>query len=154
MRFERTTDADLVKAIVTHPQIWPKITDDNAGSPEDWQPSMSDAAWYVLIWDDEDLLGLWAFFPENSVTWKAHICFLPDAYGRSKWATMELFDWIWHTTECQRIIGEIAWSNRLALRMVISAGCVPFGIDSASFLKNGILEDRVAVGISRPVSNS
>jgi hypothetical protein len=150
MRFERTYDLDLIRVIVTHPRVWSKVSDDKAPEPENWNPADPEKAWYVLVWDDEDLLGMWMFHPENSVTWRAHFCFLPDAYGKTQQATVELFCWIWETTECQRIIGEIPWSNRLALKMVTAAGCKAFGIDEASFLKDGELEDRVAVGISRP----
>lgn len=148
MRFERTTDAELIRVIVTHPKVYAKVTDDNAPSPEKWRPQMNEAAWYVLVWDEDVILGLWAFFPENSVTWKAHICYLPDAYGVSIEATRDLFRWVFSNTACRRIVGAIPFSNKLALRMAAGAGCKPFGIDEGSFLKDGRLQDRVMMGIS------
>jgi RimJ/RimL family protein N-acetyltransferase len=149
MTFERTTDADLIHEIVTHPANYFRVIDDSAPEPSVWRPVMNDAVWYVVIKDAEEILGLWAFFPENAVTWRAHMNFLPAAYGpRARQATRELFRWIWENTSCRRIIGEIPGFNRLAMRLVQDAGMRPFGIDEASFLKNGKLEDRVAFGIS------
>jgi RimJ/RimL family protein N-acetyltransferase len=153
MTFERTFDYELIKRIVTHPLVYPKVADDAAPHWQNWEPQQSDSVHYVLISDGEEVLGFWAFFPENSTTWRAHICFLPNAYGeKTVQASREMIEWIWQNTPCQRIIGFIPLSNKLALRLVEAAGCRPFGLDDRSFLKNGVLEPRVAMGISRPAA--
>lgn len=149
LNFTRTRDWALIKKIVTESHNFRQIADDGAPQPENWAPIKNDAVWYVLIKDAKNTLGVWAFFPETSIAWRAHICFLPIAYGRTLRATKELFQWIWANTPCQRIVGAIPRSNRLALKLVHNAGCQAFGIDRKSFLKNGVLEDRVFLGISR-----
>lgn len=150
LSFERTTDWKLIKQIVTEPKNYRQIADDSAPKPVDWEPVKHEQIWYVLIKEKGEVRGVWCFFPENSVTWRAHMCFLPGIYGRTQRATRELIAWIWAHTTCKRIVGSVPRRNSLALRLVCAAGFQAFGIDVKSFLKDGILQDRVMLGISKP----
>lgn len=150
LTFERTMNMKLVKDIVTDTSIWPRISDDNAPTPEDWQPVEHADIWYLLVREGEKLLGLFIFTPENSVSWQIHLCLLPCAYGeKTRIALREVTKWIFQNTHCLRITGSIPMHNRLAMKFANDSGWKRYGINPDSYLKNGKLHDQILFGISR-----
>lgn len=153
LNFERTYDAALIKFIVTHPKVWQHVTDDFAPRPELWEPGAVEEAWYVLAFDDGELLGLFMFFPENTICWRSHICMLPGAYGpKAEKACREVFLWLWENSSCWRIIGSIPDYNRTAISFAERCGMTRYGTNPQSYVKNGKLLDQVLLGISKTES--
>jgi hypothetical protein len=160
IRFERTTDMDLVRSIITAPSIWPHVSDDGSGAPEDYRPVDHPAILYVLAWDRNELLGLFMFAPENSITLDVHTCLLPaavfpppdaqDAPSRSSAAARGVIQWIWANTPCRRIVTRVPAPNRLALRFARNAGMMEYGRNERSWLKGGKVYDQILLGISKP----
>jgi RimJ/RimL family protein N-acetyltransferase len=149
--FERSRDWDLIKSIVTHPKVYPHVSDDFSPSPGFWEPIESEQVWYVTVRDGCELLGLWAFIPENHICWKVHTCLLPIAYGqRAARAAKEMARWVWENTPCLRLITDVPAYNLLAHRFAERAGMVEFGVNPASYQKNGVLYDQIMLGMSRP----
>jgi hypothetical protein len=147
--FEFTRDFDLVKRIVTDPKVFPFICDDNSPKAEDYEPHKE--MLYVHVRDEEQSLGIWAFFSHNSICWEIHTCLLPCAYGeRASKAARTLAEWIWTNTNWQRVITNVPESNRLALMFALKAGLTRFAVNPKSYLKDGKLLDQVMLGISRP----
>jgi RimJ/RimL family protein N-acetyltransferase len=134
---------------MTHPQIWPHISDDGSPPAKDWRPPEGEHIWYVTAWDDDELLGLWMFHPQNAVCWEVHTCLLPTAWGEQAIAAARaLPEWIWKHTPCRRIVTNVPSSNRLALRFAIRAGMKIYGVNRESYLKGGKLCDQVCLGLS------
>lgn len=157
IHFERSFDYDLVRQILTHPKIWPYISDDSSPAAEDYYPIESEQVWYVVVRDiypdtgPEEILGLWMFVPQNGVCWEVHTCLLPCAWGeRGQTAARLLPGWIWENTDCRRIVTNVPTPNRLALHFAIRVGMKVYGVNEGSYLKNGALCDQVCLGISKP----
>lgn len=151
MDFERTTDYELIKQIVTHPKVYPYVSDDYSPAPKEWRPIESEAIWYVLVKDGEELLGLWTLIPQNAVCWEIHTTLLPNAWGdKGKQAARELADWVWQNTSCLRVITNVPEYNRLALKFAKEAGLETFGLNCKSYMKTGILHDQIMLGVSKP----
>lgn len=135
---------------MTHPNIYPHITDDGCPPVEQFEPVISPAIWYVEARDNDVLLGLWAFVPQNAVCWEVHTCLLPHAWGdTAAIAAKELASWIWENTDCRRIVTTVPAYNRLAYRFARKAGMTEYGRNPKSFLKNGKLYDQLLLGLSR-----
>jgi len=156
--FERSTDYEVIRQILTHPRVYGKISDDYSPAAQDYYPIEHEGVWYVVAKDfseqdqDYDLLGLWMFVPQNGVCWEVHTALLPCAWGDvGLEAALMLPSWIWSHTPCRRIVTNVPSSNRLALRFAVKAGMKVFGINEASYLKGGVLYDQVCLGISAPV---
>jgi RimJ/RimL family protein N-acetyltransferase len=150
MTFERTYDWELIKKIVTHPKVWPHISDDFTPKPEGWSTPQSPAIIYMLIKDSSDIIGLMIFHPENAVCLETHICMLPIAYGeRTREAVRGALQWIWDNTNCRRVVGRIPVYNTLAIACAIATGFSKFGLNPKSYMKDGILHDIVELGISK-----
>lgn len=153
--FERSEDYELIRQILTHPRLYPHLSDDFSPAPGEYRPQEHPAIWYVIVRDvdegREELLGLWMFVPTNGVCWEVHTALLPIAWGeRGQIASLMLPPWIWEHTHCRRIITNVPSSNRLALHFALKAGMRIFGVNEASFLKHGVLCDQTLLGISRP----
>jgi hypothetical protein len=141
----------LVREILTHPKIFPWITDDGSPARSEYQPPDHPAIWYVLVFDGEELLGLWMFVPENCATLKVHTCLLPGhGFHRARRAARLMAQWIWDHTTCQRIITDVPRFNRAAAAFARAAGMTEFGTNFRSFLKQGTLHDQILLGMSRP----
>ena len=149
--FERTLDYELVRSILTHPLLYPHLSDDHSPPAADYRPIEHEAIWYVLAKDGETTLGLWIFHPQNGITWEIHTALLPCAWGDiGLAAARELPAWIWANTQCRRIITNVPSTNRLALHFALKAGMKMYGVNIASFLKEGRYCDQLCLGISPP----
>lgn len=177
---ERSTDWPLIQQIVTHPKVYPQVSDDYSPRPEEWEPVQSGDLWYVLVRDltsvpspyrsgsaaaqirggpgsplhkdRGEILGLWMLHPHLRSCWEIHTCLLPNAYGsRARQAVQALIPWGWeHLPECVRVITQVPQYNRIALLFAIQAGMEQYGINPKSYLKGGKLHDMILLGISRP----
>ena len=146
--FERTTDWELIKSIVTHPRIWPWISDDLSCKPEEWQP-LKNEVFYLKVSDQEGLLGIWCLRSCTSTCWEVHTCLLPRAYGNSIAASKAAIRWVFVNTPCTRLITAVPSDNRLALRLARRAGMLEFGCNPKSFVKRGEFLSQYMLGISK-----
>lgn len=143
----------LVRQIMITEPNYRMSSDDGSPAVEDFMPPDHPSLWYVLAYRGDLLLGMWAFLPENSVSWDVHTRLLPVAYGR--WglaAAKELAKWIWENTPCRRITTKVPSFNRLALAFAKKAGMVEMGVNPKSFLKGGVLYDQILLGMSKEVA--
>lgn len=149
--FERTFDLELIRTIITHHRIWPHVSDDGAGAPENYRPVDHPAIWYVTVLNHGELMGAWIFTPENSICWGVHTCLLPKAWGSfAHRAAREMCVWIWENTPCRRIVTTVPTYNRLALAFAKGAGMEQYGLNPQSYQKDGKMYDQILLGISRP----
>lgn len=150
MTFERTKDPELIRSVLTHPKVWPHITDDFSGSPESYEPPMHEAIVYLTVLDGDRLLGLFMFHPHTRICWEVHTCLLPHCWGvRAAEAAKGAAEWMWANTEAQRIITSVPAYNRLALRFAERAGMKQWGVNGKSFQKGGVLHDQIMLGLSK-----
>lgn len=151
IKFERTSDYDLVKRIVTHPRVYPHVTDDFSLEASQWEPARHEGIYYLLVKEDGELLGLFTVIPLNGICWEIHTTLLPQAWGpRAGEAARAVQRWLWEQTRCERLVTNVPEYNRLALRFARQAGLQQFGVNPASYRKDGKLYDQIMLGVSRP----
>ena len=152
MTFERTRDLGFVRAILTDPRIWPHVGDDFSGPRDTFQPNSDPRIWWVRASNGDVHLGLFMFLPRSTVLWEEHVSMLPSAWGpKALKAGREVIPWLWEHTTCRRLIGEIPASNTLAIRYAEACGFERYGVNPRAFMKKGVLEDLVLLGISKEV---
>ncbi len=155
MTFARLDDLNVIAETITHPRIYPLVSDDFSPSRESFIPSDHPSLYYLGAWDQQEYLGLWMLAPANSICWEVHTCLLPHAWGRrAVEATIGAIEHVWTETQCSRIITSVPAFNSLALRLAERAGMTRYGVNPKSFLKNGSLIDQILLGISKPESNT
>jgi hypothetical protein len=154
MKFERTTDLDLMKRIITTPEVWPFVSDDFSGDPESFQVPSDPRIWNMLVIDDEALLGAFVFVPRSGICWEVHTLMLPGhGAARAAQASREMAAWIWANTPCLRIITEVPDFNPLAFKFAVQAGMVQFGRNERCVMKFGELHDEILLGMNKPEDN-
>lgn len=150
MTFERTTDLELVRWILTRPEIYPHIGDDYAPPVEQFTPNADPRIWWVVARSDGQPMGLFLFLPISQVCWEAHVSMLRWAWGPLAMRAVEgVIPWIFDHTTAQRLVASIAATNRLAIRYAERAGFTRFGVNGRSCMKGGVLIDQVCLGLSK-----
>lgn len=154
MIFTQTRDFDLVHQIVTHPKLYPWLSDDFSPSAEEYSPVDHASVRYVLVHDDRGLLcGLFMFVSHSPVLWEVHTCLLPSSWGdTARQAAREVAEWVWHNSGCQRIVTQVPEYNRLARRLALAAGMTEYGRNPRCFQKRQQLHDEILLGLSRPTT--
>ena len=123
--FERTQDMELVRQIMTHPRVYPHITDDGSPSAEAFRPIEHPAVWYILVKMHGELAGVLVAAPQNSVCFEAHVCLLPNCWGHSSEAAHECCTWLFDKTGALRVVASVPGCNRLAAKMAAGPRAVP-----------------------------
>ncbi len=113
MVFSRTTDPALIRDVITDPEIWPLVTDDLSGSPEDFEPTIHPAVWYVTTTLAGVLIAMWVLVPQNGVCWEIHTYLVPGhEFKQGREAAKGIVQWIWSNTPCRRIVTNVPRFNR------------------------------------------
>ena len=143
----RTEDIFLISSILTHPSIFPHICDDGCHQITNLvHPSL----FWITVYDDEELLGMFFSHPHNTATYESHTCILPNAYGtRAIQAAHTYMSWMFQNTVCQKLITNVPDYNKLAMRFARNVGGVLEGCNRKSFLKNKVLMDQHIYGITK-----
>lgn len=145
---ERTFDHALVRRIFTAPKVYKFITDDFSPDSEDYKPVEHPDLVYLVASNGQPF-GAGMFIPRNAVCFEVHLGFLPSGWGLAEKTAKLAIGWIFSNTRCQRVFASIPEYNRLTLRLAKSAGMEEFGVNKASFLKDGKLRDQILMGLSK-----
>lgn len=145
----RTFDLELVRQTMTHPKVYPHISDDTSPEPEEFIPPENDLIMYLAGYEHGEYRGLFMFHPVNGVTLEVHTCLLPSAYGKAHEFTAKALEHIWINTSAVRIITQVPDCNRLAKVLAEKTGMTEYGVNPKSFLHNGELYDIHLLGISK-----
>lgn len=144
-------DAELILSAITHPAIYRHVVDDLGPKREDFAVMPSPDVWYMGAFEHDLFMGVFAFFPQNSVCWEVHTCLLPHAWGSSVAIARDMAAWVFSNTPCMRIITSVPDLNRLALRLAESVGFKRYGVNERSWLKDKQLRDQIVLGLSKPI---
>jgi hypothetical protein len=152
LRFERTFDFELVRRILTHPQLYPRMGDDYIPPVEQYQVPTDPRFWYLLAFDGDELLGLVPLYLENVVCWQLHFALLPHTWGgKSHDVGRELPGWLWANTPCRRLVAHVpAWNERVLRFLPKYMGMTQYGRNTKAFMTGGILHDLIDMGVSKP----
>ena len=149
MQFQRTTDYELVKRIVTDPSIYPFVADDLSPKPAEWQPVCHELIWYVLAVHEGESVGMLMLMPRNSIHFDCHVCMLQSGMGKALDTPNEFVSWVWENTPCRRMTASIPAFNRAAIRFALRGGMAEFGKNPDSFLKHGKLHPQILLGVTK-----
>lgn len=149
MRLERTQDAELIKAIVTHDSIWPHVSED--GVPrETWAPLIHETIYQLLIVDGDKIVGMFILAPFTSTTWEVHTCTLPECRGdKARDATKLCAEWMFENTPCLHIITKVPAYNKPAYKLAIDTGLRNIGVIESAWMRNGEAQDLYILGVRK-----
>jgi len=153
IRIERTRDAELVRAIITHPRIYPYVADDFSPIAAEFDPAAAvanESVYFLAAYDDDGIVGVWMLNPINSICYEVHTCVLPAHWGeKTREVVKEAARWMFANTPCRKVVTHVPSYNRLAHKLAVDAGMQPEGCNRKSWLKNGILHDQYVLGLCK-----
>ena len=142
----RTRDMNVVREVLAHPAIWPHIHEDRTDEPE---PHDLDGFHWLLVTAGGDVAGVFLAHARGEACWEVHTCLLPSIWGKGSAAAAQLLlAHLFGELGCAKVVTNVPAYNRPALRFAKTFGQVE-GINRSSFLRNGILEDQIMLGITR-----
>lgn len=153
---ERSHDYALIQRIITHPEIYPYVSDDHSPDPADYWPMESAQMVYIVpMYNLIFPMGVFACHPHNSICYEAHTCILPDFRGeRALMAAQASVTWFFENTDGLKVITHVPRYNRIAYHFSKKVGFKDEGINRASFLKDGVLHDQYLLGITAEENSS
>jgi hypothetical protein len=146
MTFEASTDADLVRSIMTHPSIYGYMGDDSRPPVESFIPCFDKSLLYVTVKDKEELIGMFLLVKHSAVKWEAHTMMLPNGRGRRAIrAYREGVEWC-KSNGCKYLFGIIPEDNVSAVEVALLGGMEMVGIMRHSVVRGGKLICENVVG--------
>lgn len=143
---ERTHDMQAVKAIMSHPRIWPHIHDDSVSEPA---PADLEHLIWLLATDTAGPAAVFLFYPLTAVSYEGHVSVLPRVWGKSAEYARQAIEWMFANTPCERICGATPADNILALRFNKRIGFQCRGVRPRAFVRNGQPVDLVLSSVEK-----
>lgn len=137
--------ADALK-ILTHPEIYPLISDDNSLEPTDFT---TPEGMTCLVCYDPEPIACAILYPVNGIAYQTHVQVLPEARSQSYQAGHAMVDWVWKNMDAEKLLGATPENNRIALLYTLKLGFKIEGFSPKSFLKDGQLIGQTLTGLER-----
>lgn len=149
MIYAVSTDEELVRSVMTHPEIYPYLGDDSRLPADKFKPYFDKSLLYVTVKEDNSgLIGLFLLVKHTSIKWEAHTMMLPSGRGRrAVKAYKQGIEWC-RDNGCRYLEGIIPEDNAGAIAIALLGGMEHVGTLRKSILRGGTLMDEVIVGKS------
>lgn len=137
-----------VRAVFTHPAVWPHIHDDGAPAVEDFAPAESPLIHYLAVRRDGALVGCLMVYPLNDASWELHTCLLPEGRGDIVPVAEALFAWLRGNTRATALV---TWVPACNLPAAAAAEKASFTLQCRlprAYRKGGVLHDLILYGAS------
>ena len=157
MRLERSEDEKRVTAVLFHPDIFPHVSDDGEERVFVRHPKL----YYLMVQVDEPIsmdgvkaadIGMVTFTPVNFCTWIPHVSILPGhrSLGLGSLALAVGMGWMWeHIPNCWKLVARPPAFNHAMIRVFEKCGFHREGRSPKSFMRHGVLHDRIYFGYER-----
>ena len=150
--FSRTDNLYLVKAILNHPELMRRMTDDKQvaltiGDLRKARPVVS----YIVARVDEAVAAVFVLI-STLASGEIHFAFLPEFWGREKTEKVgrEFLSWLWRTSSLRKLVAPVPGHNRLCRRLALAVGFRDSGICGEPVMKHGVKYETNILVIERP----
>lgn len=151
--FTRTGNKSLIREIITHPKVWPWLSDDSFPPKELYCPPDNAAVFHLLATDADtgECFGLVITHAITAALWEVDHALLPPAYGAPAYAIGRALEaWIWSNTSAETILGLTPVDNRLALKYARRQGMTESGRIPRAICRGGAFHDYIVFTKTRP----
>lgn len=137
MIVEWTNDYDLINSTITHPAVYPFVSDDTCKSADQFvTPDFSSEFFCAACYLNELYVGCFCFFHKSDDEVEIHTCLLPAAKGYAKEFGLRVVELIFNNTRYTEISTFIPENNPLAKRLALKCGFL-YGSEVEPLLVDG-----------------
>lgn len=152
MRLERTFDQALIRSVIGHPEIRPLVLEG-----EDVPVPMHESIYYFAARVErhadgaieDDLVGIVAFIPVNSISWNPHVAVLPSYRGSGTEIVRLAIAWMFAHTACEKVVAYPPAYNVSMIRVFEKCGFKLEGCSPRSFRWHGEMHARLLYGLEK-----
>ena len=146
---ERIYDHNLIKSIMTSPDIWATVAEDGH-SPASFTCDTEGECW-LLMTNGDDVVGIYNIHGINAVTCEIHAQVIPEHREKHSYGTGKVaLDWIFsNAPEYKKVIAQIPVVFENVKNFTCQFGFKVEGINRLSYLKDGAIVDQWLLGITR-----
>jgi len=144
---EPTSDLDLIKSILTDPDLYKAMNQDGSKDITEFKVVTKNVS-YLLI-SEESPIGLIILHPDSRVSYRLHIAILPKHRKHSEKAGKDGLNWIFTNTSIRKINAEIPTVHQNVIKFTEKNGFTREGTRRKSYLKDGQIWDVALYGITR-----
>lgn len=143
----RTESPELVRELLTDPDVWAGSADDGTPPRESFVPGFHESIYYLVPYSDGEPMGVFLITPSNSTTFEWHTGILPAHRGkRAIQGCRMAVDWMAENTPALKLI---TWVEVEARHVYLFAKACGFGVEGlshGSLMKDGRLRDQYLMG--------
>lgn len=136
----RTTDADYIRSVITHPRVWTRVAEDGQAA-SDYEPLIHPSVFYLKAPG-----GFCSFKPMSSVAWGMHAAFLPGA-PEIEASVRSAIRWMFDNTPAQKLVAMPPAFNWHAAALARKVGFKDEGRITQAVRWRGRLHDMLILGI-------
>lgn len=150
MTTERVFDEDLIWCIMTMPEIFATVAEDDIDK-FDWHADVDNEAYLVASTPDDGVIGVHRIHAHNRAMCEIHVAILPEFRRQKKGrqASIEALSWIHEYTDYEKVFCWVPVIYPNVRRFAESFGFRLEGTNRKSYRKNGSLHDQWLLGITR-----
>ena len=143
---EETSDITTIKAVLCDPEIYERITSDNAPKAEDWAPPL-EGEHYLAGYVNGELAAIFNMHPITEICWEGHMQVLKVYRQHAHDLFAEAIQWAWDNTPALKLVVQIPSIYPEVAKFISHHGFMVEGVNRRSYLKNGVLLDQVYMGL-------
>lgn len=153
MTFERTTDLELIRSILTDPMCYRRIVNDAAPPIWAFAPTLRPGVECVIASDAKGPLALFLLCKSQTDTSaQVHFSALPVTWGRSTALVTSFLEWAWKNTPLTLLIAPVPSYNTLVKRLAEKVGFERHSVRYAVGTRRGKSFDIIELHIARRTS--
>lgn len=156
---EPTNDVDFIHSVMSHPAIFPKITDDGVAILDkaavvyivEQRPEFT----FIRVRDIGDDVGLFMFHKHGTAMYEVHTCILPEYRGPKAYeAAKAAAQWLWDHTQAGVITTLIPESDKAVTRFAKRIGFRAVGVIPSSLLRGQKYLNQILLTLERSCQQS
>ena len=149
MTIEPVCDMQIIKNIITNPEIW-KLATEGDVDPESYQPLFDNQCCWLVAIDNNEIAGLIFIHNDNAKSIKFHPYLLPKFKGNGVKFIKSFLTWsVINLQKIEKVIITLPACYKRQFKLAKSIGFIEEGINRLSYFKDGVMIDQYNLGLTR-----
>lgn len=143
---EKTTDLNLVKELITRPEIWERAAEDGL-NPDEYFPSYNDMTAWLVCKEGKENIGIMLIHIDTSISAILHPYLIKAGKGQKM--IKAFYRWFLDNTPLLKINVAIPELYKEVIAFSKSMGFKDEGFNRSSYMKDGKVYGQINMGIER-----